>query len=109
MRKANVDIIMAQVDRMHKRSEIRDRVKQFFGRVEESSPDIPAGVDPIRLSALIGRETVFINSSEPVSQATILDTMKAEGFDATEVYAELVLMERDGSIFEFKKGVYKMV
>ncbi|HUS76621.1 MAG TPA: hypothetical protein VMY43_11525 [Methanothrix sp.] len=100
---------MPLVKRKHKRSEIQNRIKQFFGKVEElPSPDIPEGVDPVRLSELIGKNNVFINSSEPVSQTIILDTMKAEGFDPTEVYAELVLMRRDGEIFEPRKGVLRI-
>ena len=100
---------MPLAKRKHKRSEILNRIKQFFGKVEElPSPDIPDGVDPVRLSELIGKKNVFINSSEPISQAVILDTMKAEGFDTTEVYAELVLMRRDGEIFEPRKGFLKI-
>jgi hypothetical protein len=99
---------MPQIGSRHRRSEIRDRIKQFFGQVEElPSPDIPEGINPVRLSELIGKENVFIKSGDSVSQTAILDTMKAEGFDPTEVYAELVLMKRHGEIFEPRKGYYK--
>lgn len=100
---------MPQARRKHKRSEIQIRIKHFFGKVEElPSPDIPEGVDPVRLSELIGKKNVFVNSSESISQAVILDTMKAEGFDTTEVYAELVLMRRDGDIFEPREGFLRI-
>jgi hypothetical protein len=61
----------------------------------------------MRLSELIGKEKEFIRPSEPVSQTTIMDTMETEGYDPTEVYAELVLMRYDGEIFESRNGVYK--
>lgn len=100
---------MPLAKRKHNRSEIWNRIKQFFGQFEElPSPDIPEGIDPVRLSELIGKKNVFINSGEPVSQTVILDTMRAEGFDLTEVYAELVLMKRDGEIFETRKGFLKI-